>query len=171
MVLISSPNKSPWKRIATLSLPAAYISILMISLREIFFTKHLKFLKLTLFCVIPVFSSSARMHIWLGIPNGETHSPKPHLDQLAENAAAQPHNRGNSSQKCLLFCSTEEMRQREVEVWGGGVVLKLDHHGNFNNTHMQAHTGKWVSKQRRVQTVICFWRLPSKTDIIDLIRS
>lgn len=69
-----------------------FIFILMSSILNIC-TKYLKFQKWTLFCVTPLLSRSARMHIWAGIPSGKHVHPNlaqicwwkpPHLPQLRE---------------------------------------------------------------------------------------
>lgn len=71
------------------------------------------------------------------------------------------------------------MRVREAEGSERGGLLKLNHHGNFNNISLplpppraNTHTrGNEFQNGEGASTVICFWRLPSNRDIIDLIRT
>lgn len=51
-------------------------------------TKHLKFQKLTLFCVTSMLSRSVRMHMWAGIPSGE--HVHPNLAQISWWNPTQP---------------------------------------------------------------------------------
>lgn len=128
------------------------ISIPIVSSLKIF-AKHLKFQKLTLFCATSVLSRSARMHIWAGIPSGEhTHPNRAQISWWNPPQLPQPRE---FLSEYLLFCSSEEMRVREAEGSGGGGLLKLNHHGYFNNISLplppppRKHKRKWVSKRRR----------------------
>ena len=79
------------------------------------------------------------------------------------------HNPGNSSQKYLLFCSSEEMRVREEEGRGG---VCWNHHGNFNNTFLPVFfshthtntltrhtTGNEFQNEDSASTINCFFCL------------
>lgn len=110
-----------------------------------------------------------------GDPQWETHSPKPLSDQLVKHGAA-PTTEGIPLRNICFFVLVRKWgweRRREV-----GGLLKLNHHGNFNNITLplpppsRVHTrGNEFQNGDGASTVICFWCLPSNRDIIDLIRT